>query len=245
MQVLGDYVTESNFLPNGQFFTTVGCVIGIFGFVTIFNFRTTQMTIYMFMFYAKHVVMMSSIQEMKMTPLDMVAKSYNVTRHLNQINSQFESLFSHMPFMTISYTFMSISGYLNSLMDHQVNTNVAVGGMIPYGIETVFMFVMILTMSDLNQKVEDEIQNYILELKITNGQSIRCAQHTMTLEKFAKSQTPTGLGNFSIDKLLIIPFLGSLISFSALFIQLTQSTVNASGPVLSPNHTLTPEKNIV
>jgi hypothetical protein len=133
---------------------------------------------------------------------------------------EFESIFNIFPFLWLEYFFVTITGDITLVTDM---TSIIVHSM-TYLLDTLFVMAVIFALDVMMRK---EKKTAIIACdEIMSNETVPFEQRiliTMEIKDKMCTQTLTGSGLFFIDRSLILTFLGSTVSFSVLFTQISWS----------------------
>ena len=194
----------------------------------IFNFYTNwiPMTagLYCFMFYQMHLAHMNMLIGIKST-----AGRYSLWMRLwyqiDQDYLQFDRLFSHLPGLWLLYVFLGIGGYVEIASEQDIYFSILYPILDYFSWSVVFYFI---------HKMHKKFHRLcvILKLHVANNslmdESSR-ANIVEIIDKIADHYVTAG-SIVKVDKYLLLPFLGSLCTFTFLFReQLSKDTVHDHG----------------
>ena len=141
----------------------------------------------------------------------------SVTSFIQTIQDEFESCFCIFPFLVFAANFMQASGFLMYKLTSQEDS---VWGTISTVITSMMWLIvpLLMSMTAHSSLIEKVAKRVILLLQKPNMTAYdTCIIHE--IREIADRKESAWL--FELDKLVILPFVGHVISFSALFMQLT------------------------
>ncbi|KAI1292767.1 hypothetical protein HDE_06850 [Halotydeus destructor] len=143
-------------------------------------------------------------------------------RKLDVYMKRFEKIYNVFPFMWFSYLFVRSSGFILYLM--KANTTLKlIGPVLNYASDLLIIFAMLLhldrTEGRLAEKV-DECDNWLFE--VCPKFSDLSSKLRSELRKKVKC---TAMSYFELNRTLVLSFSGSLITFTVLFVQLSNSSI--------------------
>jgi len=145
------------------------------------------------------------------------------------IRHQFEACVNVFPFLWFSALFISSSGHLQLIKnygDHgthsHVTTNWLIMELLSYAINACFAFRLLIKIRAENNDINHQCV-LLSQSIIRNVHNVEFKQSLLNDLEKGQSIEATGWSLFVLDKSLILSFVGSLITFSILFTQISEN----------------------
>jgi hypothetical protein len=209
---IGNMLCNVILLMSSDLICTAGMVYAIF---------------YRMVLYYNHCIIERQIKYLMRKKFDPMAIFRNLKMGLRVIET-FDNLFNILPFIWLSYSFLScaysvlfLQKYQNDILNQVIFVMHFVGNN-----TTIFTIVWWLNREQkcLKEKCE-KLQERLIE-KILNQSDLSQTLALTVIDKISNSKT-TVFSFFDFDKNLLPSFVGTLLTFTVLFLQLNHSIVTS------------------
>ena len=213
------------YVPNREPFTTLLNILFYWRMVSD-NGYVMAFFPYLMVFYIKYRMTNNRLVALK----DEYEQDHNHNKimddleDLRNLHDEFESLFSHIPFFLLQSYFFSLSGYIDWFS----------GGKNQFGstayrtwvtfsvvVELVSLFILILVIDRMQKNIRETGEGFVCRIRYSHDMSIMASMLIDDIRSFI-SLSVTCWTFCKINKSLILTYSSSIISFSALFIQINQ-----------------------
>ena len=141
-------------------------------------------------------------------------------RHIHDMGQEFEQLFNLFPAMWLLSFLLQSTGYLVLFLDETMRVELIVGEWFILGVQMILCATTIAIVIHRKSQIAQQAENLCKSMIASAGVQLN-TNHSMLVKELERSLTLTGYGQFEIKPSLLISFIGSVITFSVLFIQLT------------------------
>lgn len=152
-------------------------------------------------------------------------------RQMNTMHGSFESIFSPLPFLSVSQEFLTLTQYTIYYSIHPVSTTseflIVAIKYIRIFYHLLFVFSIIYFINRFNDQLDSLVQE--ITLTVNHHPRFDSLTKMLLIDKVLKmsKQKFTAWNMFNLDRGLILSFLSSLITFNVLFVQIDLKAVIA------------------
>lgn len=159
--------------------------------------------------------------------MDFYRKTRLNWKNILRYKHQFERVFNIFPFLWFGYLFLTTSGYFSRIIYHLESRDIQLhlSKLIVHLLNLVFAFGVIFFESHLKGRLSEDL-NLVCDLLIRKQQSkniydvIQCEK---LRDELLVPFNYTGRDMFNLNKGFVMSFLGALITFTVMFLQLSTS----------------------
>lgn len=216
-----NYARKLSLPPEEPYITISRIVLGLECLIR--NVQGLSACLYLFVYYIRSVVIRSQAEE-TLRQIDrktlFIAHEMKSLQYLNSVHETFEELFSYIPSQWLTIHMLSIAGYLSFFRQMGSGMDKVTRNTMMFSEWTEIMVMFgIFCFCDVQQKkiakAYDTIVNRIQENHHSNQAII-----FVTELRLMASKAVTASNIFEINKSLILTFMGSVLTFTVLLIQI-------------------------